>query len=100
MAAPMGQGGVEPILEPIDYCGIAFVILFGKTDDYRAGGKKHMKSTVGVILLLWYCSFLQKRVQKVEGKIRVESIKGGTWDVNVWGTEGRDRAREMNDTKG
>lgn len=35
MAAPMGQGRWEPILEPIDWSGIAFVILFGKTDDYE-----------------------------------------------------------------
>lgn len=50
MAAPMGQGGWEPILEPIDWYGIGFVILFGKIDDYE--GKKRKKThSLGVIFL-------------------------------------------------
>lgn len=52
MAAPMGQGRWEPILEPIDWSGIAFVILFGKTDDYeRNKGGVLGAYSLGVIFL-------------------------------------------------
>lgn len=56
MAAPMGQGRWEPILEPIDWSGIAFVILFGKTDDYErnkgGGGGAYSLGVIFLFLLL------------------------------------------------
>lgn len=56
MAAPMGQGRWEPILEPIDWSGIAFVILFGKTDDYErnkgGGGRAYSLGVIFLFLLL------------------------------------------------
>lgn len=43
MAAPVGQAGWEPIPKSIDWCGIAFVILFGKTDDCEEKKRKKKK---------------------------------------------------------
>lgn len=71
MAAPMGQGRWEPILEPIDCCGIAFVILFGKTDDCEGNKngvkKKEKKRTYqegGIFLFLWLFYFYKEKRSK------------------------------------
>lgn len=59
MAAPMGQGGWEPILEPIDWSGIAFVILFGKTDDYEGKRRKKKRQTYSLGVIFRFLLLLQ-----------------------------------------
>lgn len=81
MAAPMGQGRWEPILEPIDWSGIAFVILFGKTDDYErnkgGGGRGGLQPRCDFSVSFIVVAFQKKcsEYERHEGKNTEKRIK-------------------------